>query len=190
MNEIFVYTVCINWINWRIDKNNKVKNEGEERRNFLTYNNRMIFKTHEWKGDGERMRNLFETETTISLCSQRQRASLCKLFAYRYVLYSFHQKFYEITFTYDTLHLLLTHHDKHANFYLHSAPRASISITILIPYRLAVKYLFFFFLFATRYNLDRSISSIRNEWVILLHSPFSRGQRTWVFEVLSYNSMR
>lgn len=119
----------------------------------------MIFKTHEWKGDGERMRNLFETETTISLCSQRQRASLCKLFAYRYVLYSFHQKFYEITFTYDTLHLLLTHHDKHANFYLHSAPRASISITILIPYRLAVKYLFFFFLFATRYNLDRSISS-------------------------------
>lgn len=110
----------------------------------MTYNNRMIFKTHEWKGDGERMRNLFETETTISLCSQRQRASLCKLFAYRYVLYSFHQKFYEITFTYDTLHLLLTHHDKHANFYLHSAPRASISITILIPYRLAVKYLFFF----------------------------------------------
>lgn len=92
------------------------------------------------------MRNLFETETTISLYSERQRVSLCaSLLAYRYVLYSFHQKFYEITFTYDTLHLLLTHHTVNTPtfIYILLRARASISITILTPYRLAVKYLFF-----------------------------------------------
>lgn len=89
--------------------------------------------------------------------------------------------------------ILLTHHDKTRELlFTFCSPRASISITILTPYRLAVKYLFFFsiFFFATRYNLDRSISSRRNEWVIFILTLFhEEGQRTRVFELFQFDAI-
>lgn len=83
----------------------------------------------------------------------RQRVSLCVASptdTYRTVP----SEFYEITFIYDTLHLLLTHHDNHASFIYTLLPiHASISIRILTLYHFEVKYL------SLHATTDRSISS-------------------------------